>query len=116
MVNIRPKVDISECKTIVSAFILSFLCPFFALLIWGTGVALSRSGSLMVGLAVAAQFGQQIRSDFKHINNANRAWHKDDDDEVLDFSNTHRLLSIIAIALVLSGTVIWGFGEEMIGD
>ena len=109
-VDNRPNVPISDYWIVGPILLLAFLCPIVAYFVWGTGIAVSRSGSLMVGLTIAAEFGLRIRSDIKHIRNAERAFHATK--KPLDFSTSHQILSLISIVLVLSGTVIWGFAES----
>jgi len=74
---------------------------------------LSRSGSLMVFFAATAEFLLLSRANRKHILNACRA---KEGDTPWDFSVHDTILSIASFVLALVGTVIWGFGDAMVGS
>ena len=84
--------------------------PVATALIWRTGSAFARSGSLTVFCAAVAEFMAVNRLTKKHILNAIRAR---DGEEVLGVSTAATRVGLTALVVGLIGTFIWGFGDAV---
>ncbi len=90
----------------------SFLTPILAWCIWQDGDVFSRSGSLMVFFAVTAEFVSLNKANKKHILNACRALKNE---EPWGFSKPDKMIGLVSLTLGLLGSVIWGFGDLLVG-
>ena len=66
----------------------------------------------MVFFAVTAEFISLIKANKKHILNACRALANE---QPWDFSKSDKVVGLISLFLALLGTVIWGFGDLLVG-
>lgn len=109
---VQPEVGLAQYWLIGALLAASFLTPLIAWVIWRDGDILSRSGSLMVFFAATAEFLTLNRANKKHILNACRA---KDNETPWDFSKYDKVVGVVALIFALLGTVIWGFGDLLLG-
>ncbi len=66
----------------------------------------------MVFFAVTAEFVSLNKANRKHILNALRAYYHE---LPWSFSESDKVIGILSLAFGLIGTVIWGFGDLLVG-
>jgi uncharacterized membrane protein len=106
----QPKVDFSQYWIEWSFLVAGILIPILSAIIWRTGNAFERSGSLTVFCAAVAEFVTVNRLTKKHILNASRALNGE---RPWDVSGAAKCVGIAAFVVGLIGTVIWGFGSKV---
>lgn len=106
---VQPEVKLSEYWTEWFFLALGLVIPVVAAVIWRTGNAFERSGSLTVFCAAAAQFITVNRLTKKHILNASRVLNNE---KPFTVSAASKVVGIAAFMVGLIGTVIWGFGSK----
>jgi hypothetical protein len=109
---IQPKVALGRYIPIGLLLGASLLTPVLAWLIWRDANIFARAGSLSVFFAATAEFITLNRANRKHILNACRARKHE---VPWDFSKPDKVVGIIALILALAGTIIWGFGDLLVG-
>lgn len=98
-----------EWALLVSAYVT----PFIAFFVWHHGIALQRSGGVMVFFAVAAEFITINRANKKHMLNASRAARHE---PIWDFSTPGKIVGWLALGAALAGTILWVFGDLMLSN
>ena len=106
----QPKVVYSQYWVDWSFLVIGVLIPILAAIMWRTGNAFERSGSLTVFCAAVAEFVTINRLTKKHIRNASRALNGE---RPWDVSGAAKCVGIAALVVGLIGTVIWGFGTKL---
>src|SRR5262245_36077536 len=106
----QPNVSLSEYWIEWSFLAAAILIPLVTAVVWRTGDAFERSGSLTVFCAAVAEFVNLNRLTNKHILNACRALNRE---RPWNISDAAKYVGIAAFLLGLIGTVIWGFGSKL---
>lgn len=106
----QPEVKLSEYWIEWSFLAVGLLIPLLAAILWRTGDAFERSGSLTVFCAAVAEFVTVNRLTKKHILNASRALKGE---KPWNVSTAAKCVGIAAFIVGLVGTVIWGFGSKV---
>jgi hypothetical protein len=92
--------------------LFSYATPVVAWVIWHNGGMVSRSGSIMVFLAAVAEFIMLNRMNKKHLLNACRV---KTNETPWDFSLAATIVGFVSLFAALLGTIIWGYGDLLIG-
>jgi hypothetical protein len=103
----QPKVSLSEYWIEWSFLAAGILIPLVAAIVWRTGDAFERSGSLTVFCAAVAEFVNLNRLTKKHILNASRVLNRE---RPWNVPAAAKYVGIAALLVGLIGTFIWGFG------
>ena len=92
--------------------LFSYATPVVAWAISHNGAMVSRSGSIMVFLAAVAEFIMLNRMNKKHILNACRV---KANEAPWDFSLAAKVVGFLSLFAALLGTIIWGYGDLLLG-
>jgi hypothetical protein len=109
---VKPRVSFAMYWPEGVFLLLSYVTPVFAWLISHSGDMLARSGSVMVFFAAVAEFIMLNRMNKKHLLNACRV---KANEAPWDFSLAARVVGIISLIAALLGTILWGYGELLVG-
>ena len=107
----KPQVDWKLYTPEWVLLVCAYVTPFIAFFVWHHGVALQRSGGVMVFFAVAAEFITINRANKKHMLNASRAARHE---QIWDFSTPGKIVGWQALGVALVGTILWVFGDLML--
>ena len=92
--------------------VLSVAAPVIAWFIWHNGNMLGRSGSVMVFFAAVAEFISIHRMNKKHILNA---WRVKANEVPWEFSRAATIVGVVSLLCALFGTLLWGYGDLLVG-
>jgi hypothetical protein len=96
----------------VVLLLFSYGTPVLAWVISHNGPMLARSGSIMVFFAAVAEFFTINRMNKKHLLNACRV---KENEIPWDFSSAARVVGAFSLLAALLGTILWGYGDLLIG-
>jgi|SRR5438093_4838811 uncharacterized membrane protein len=91
---------------------LAFVTPLAAWLLWRSGSALARSGSLTVFFSAVAEFLILNKANNKHLLNAARL---QAGEAPWGFSKPAKVVGRVALVAASIGTVLWGFADILVG-
>ena len=106
----QPTIQLREYWLECLVLFIAIAIPVFVALVWRTGDAFERSGSLTVFFSVVAEFITVNRLTKKHVLNACRARN---DETPWNVSAAAQRVGIAAFTVGLVGTLIWGFGSKV---
>ena len=109
---VKPQVSLRMYLPEMMLLLASFVTPILAWAVSGSGSMVARSGSVMVFFAAVAQFVLLNRANKKHIANA---WRVKSNETPWDFSRPATAVGIMSLIAGLLGTLIWGYGDLVLG-
>jgi len=109
---VKPQVSLRMYLPEVILLLASFATPLLAWAISGSGSMMGRSGRVMVFFVAVAEFVLLNRANKKHIVNGCRVKAKE---TPWDSSHPATALGITSLIAGLLGTLIWGYGDLVLG-